>query len=66
MLLSPRELQLFRLVGLGHKPKEIALELKLSVRTVESYGIRIRDKLGLAGAHELFRTAVAWVANVGG
>jgi DNA-binding NarL/FixJ family response regulator len=66
VLLSPRELQLFRLVGLGHRPKEIALELKLSVRTVESYANRIREKLGLASAHELFRAAVAWVAVSGG
>jgi DNA-binding NarL/FixJ family response regulator len=66
VVLSPRELQLFRLVGLGHKPKEIALELKLSVRTVESYSMRIREKLGLAGAHHLFRAAVAWVAAFGG
>jgi DNA-binding NarL/FixJ family response regulator len=66
VLLSPRELQLFRLVGLGNKPKEIALDLKLSVRTVESYAMRIREKLGLAGAHELFRAAVAWVAASGG
>jgi DNA-binding NarL/FixJ family response regulator len=66
VLLSPRELQLFRLVGLGHKPKEIALELKLSVRTVESYATRIREKLALAGAHELFRAAVAWVTVLGG
>jgi DNA-binding NarL/FixJ family response regulator len=66
VLLSPREMQLFRLVGLGHKPREIALELNLSVRTVESYAIRVREKLGLAGAHELFRAAVAWVATAGG
>jgi DNA-binding NarL/FixJ family response regulator len=66
VLLSPREMQLFRLVGLGHKPREIALELKLSVRTVESYANRIREKLDLAGAHELFRAAVAWVAASGG
>ena len=66
VLLSPRELQLFRLVGLGHKPKEIALELTLSVRTVESYANRIREKLDLAGAHDLFRAAVAWVAASGG
>jgi DNA-binding NarL/FixJ family response regulator len=66
VLLSPRELQLFRLLGLGHKPKEIALELKLSVRTVESYANRIREKLSLASAHDLFRAAVAWVAASGG
>lgn len=66
LVLSPRELELFRLIGLGHKPKEIALKLKLSVRTVESYGMRIREKLGLASAHDLFRAAVAWVAASGG
>jgi DNA-binding NarL/FixJ family response regulator len=65
VLLSPRELQLFRLVGQGHKPKEMAVALKLSVRTVESYANRIQAKLGLAGAHELFRAAVAWVAVSG-
>lgn len=42
------------------------MELQLSVRTVESYSVRIREKLGLAGAHDLFRTAVAWVAASGG
>jgi len=66
VVLSPREMQLFRLVGLGHKPKEIALKLKLSVRTVESYAMRIREKLGLTSAHDLFRAAVAWVAASGG
>ena len=66
LVLSPRELELFRLIGLGHKPKEIALELKLSVRTIESYGMRIREKLGLASAHDLFRAAVSWVAASGG
>jgi len=66
VVLSPREMQLFRLVGRGHKPKEIALKLKLSVRTVESYAIRVREKLGLASAHDLFRAAVAWVAASGG
>jgi DNA-binding NarL/FixJ family response regulator len=66
VVLSRRELQLFRLVGEGYKPKEIALELKLSVRTVESYARRIREKLGLANAHELFRAAVAWVVASGG
>jgi DNA-binding NarL/FixJ family response regulator len=66
VVLSPRELELFRLVGLGHRPKEIALELNLSVRTVESYALRIREKLSLSGAHDLFRAAVAWVAATGG
>ena len=66
VVLSPRELQLFRMVGLGYKPREIALELRLSVRTVEGYANRIRGKLGLAGAHDLFRSAVAWVAASGG
>jgi DNA-binding NarL/FixJ family response regulator len=65
VVLSPRELQLFRLIGLGHKPREIALELQLSVRTVESYPKRIRGKLGLAGARDLFRAAVGWVASGG-
>lgn len=66
MVLSPRELELFRRVGLGYKPKEIARDLKLSVRTIESYATRIREKLGLAGAHDFFRAAVGWVAASGG
>lgn len=66
VVLSRRELQLFRLLGQGYKPKEIALELKLSVRTIESYATRIREKLGLVNAHELFRAAVAWAVASGG
>jgi DNA-binding NarL/FixJ family response regulator len=59
-LLSRRELELFTLIGDGFKPTEIALKMAVGVKTVESFSARIRQKLGLENARELFRCAVEW------
>jgi len=56
--LSDRELEVLQLLGLGHGPSEIAEKLHLSVRTVESYETRIRDKLNLKCASELVKYAI--------
>jgi DNA-binding NarL/FixJ family response regulator len=59
--LSERELAVFERRGLGRTSKLIAEELNVSVKTVESYEARIKQKLGLRGAGELLRAAVRWV-----
>ena len=53
--LSERELQVLRLIALGHTNPEIAEQLYLSVRTVESHRARIQEKLGVTGRAELIR-----------
>jgi DNA-binding NarL/FixJ family response regulator len=59
-LLSQRELQVFSFIGEGLRPKEIAQRISLSVKTVESYLVRIREKLSLRDARALFQDAVKW------
>jgi two-component system response regulator NreC len=56
--LSERELEVLRLVALGHTNQEIADSLYLSVKTVESYKGRLMEKLGLRGRAALVRYAV--------
>lgn len=57
-LLSAREHEILRALGAGHSSKQIARELGLSVRTVESHRQNIRRKLDLAGQAELIKYAV--------
>jgi DNA-binding NarL/FixJ family response regulator len=59
--LTDRELEVFRLIGRGHTTREIAEELHISVKTVESYQARIKDKLSLKNARELVQRAIQWV-----
>ena len=56
--LSPRELEVLRLVALGHTNVEIAAQLFLSVRTVEAHRRHIQDKLRLRTRAELVRYAL--------
>ena len=58
--LSDRELEVFRLIGLGHGTREIASELHLSVKTVESYQAHIKEKLALRTARALMQRAIEW------
>jgi DNA-binding NarL/FixJ family response regulator len=60
-VLSDRELEVFELTGRGHGTREIAERLHLSVKTVESYRARIKNKLNLNSAAELMQHAVQWV-----
>ncbi len=64
-LLSDRELEVFELTGRGRGTREIAERLYLSVKTVESYRARIKDKLNLKTAAELMQHAVQWVEGEG-
>ena len=60
-VLADRELEVFRLIGGGAKTAEIAERLHLSVKTVETYRERIRQKLDLADGTELARYATQWL-----
>ena len=56
--LSQREIDVLRLLALGHTNQEAAKELALSVKTVETHRKRLRTKLGLKSRAELYRFAV--------
>ncbi|QXD14635.1 response regulator transcription factor [Rhodocaloribacter litoris] len=60
-VLSDRELEVFELTGRGLGTREIAERLHLSIKTVESYRARIKNKLNLNTAVELMQHAVQWV-----
>ncbi len=62
--LSDRELQVFRLIGRGYGTREIAQELRLSVKTIETYRAHIMEKLELRGASELVKCAVQSTRSV--
>ena len=56
--LSQRELEILRLIALGHTNTQVADELFLSVRTVETHRAHIQQKLGLTDRSELVRYAI--------
>lgn len=61
--LSDRELQIMRLMGDGCQRKEIAAELGLSVKTIESHRARMCHKLRLLGRDALYRYAATLKAR---
>jgi len=58
--LSDRELEVFRMIGRGMKTREIAESLHISMKTVQVYCARIKEKLNLADATQLLREAMRW------
>jgi two-component system, NarL family, response regulator NreC len=56
--LSEREVEVLRMIALGHTNAEIATELFLSVRTVETHRAHIQQKLRLGSRSELVRYAL--------
>ena len=64
--LTDRELEVFRLIGEGHGTRQIADELHLSVKTIESYQAHIKEKLVLRNARELVQHAIEWTVNLKG
>lgn len=56
--LTDRELDVLRLIALGHTNNEIAEQLYLSVRTVETHRAHIQQKLGRSTRAELVRYAL--------
>jgi len=56
--LTPRELEVLRLIALGHTNAEIGAQLFLSIRTVESHRAHIQQKLRRSTRAELVRYAL--------
>jgi DNA-binding NarL/FixJ family response regulator len=64
-VLADRELEVFRLIGAGVKPAEIAGQMHLSIKTIETYRDRIRKKLDIKDGSELAHNATRWILNNG-
>jgi len=56
--LSQREQEVLMMLAWGHSNKEIAGQLSLSVKTVETYKVRIGEKLGLRSRTEMVQYAL--------
>ncbi|WP_157369997.1 response regulator transcription factor [Zavarzinella formosa] len=56
--LSDRETEIAQKTAAGHSNKEIAAQLELSIKTVETYRARAMEKLGLQSRADLVRYAV--------
>jgi DNA-binding NarL/FixJ family response regulator len=63
--LSDRELEVLRLIGAGHGTRQIAEELRLSVKTVETYQAHLKEKLVLRNSRELVQYAARWSMSGG-
>lgn len=58
--LSDRELEIFRLLGQGRTTPQIADDLHLSLKTVQAYCARAKEKFGVNSLGELLRAAIQW------
>lgn len=63
--LANRELEVFRHIGEGLKTAMIAERMHLSVKTIETYRDRIREKLDLSNGTELAHFATKWILENG-
>jgi DNA-binding NarL/FixJ family response regulator len=61
--LSDRELEIFSFVGRGLSVSELASELNVSVKTIETHQMRMKEKLALRSAAELRQKAREWLAR---
>jgi len=64
--LSDRELEVFQLIGRGLGNTDIARQLHISPKTVETYRAHIKEKMDLASATELLQRAIQWTQSLGG
>jgi DNA-binding CsgD family transcriptional regulator len=58
-----REREIFSFVGRGFSVSELAIELHVSVKTIETHQMRIKEKLALRSAAELRQKAREWLAR---
>ena len=61
--LSDRELEIFSFIGRGVSASELAAELHVSVKTIETHQMRMKEKLALHTAAELRQKARDWLAK---
>ena len=59
-LLSDRELEVFEMLGQGLGTRQIAETLRVSIKTLQAYCARVKDKLHVGNATELLREAIRW------
>jgi DNA-binding NarL/FixJ family response regulator len=59
-LLSDRELEVFQMLGAGLGTRQIAEQLKVSIKTVQVYCARMKEKMNVGSATELLREAIRW------
>ncbi len=61
--LSDRELEVLQFLGKGFGTREIANDLRLSIKTIETHRAHIKEKLGFKDAGEMVRFAIDWVTQ---
>lgn len=61
--LSDRELEIFSFIGRGVSASELANELNVSIKTIETHQMRMKEKLGVHSAAELRQKAREWLAR---
>ena len=59
--LSNRELQVFEMIGQGIAPGQMAKQLNISIKTIETHQAHIKKKLAVSSAHKLTHRAIRWV-----
>jgi DNA-binding NarL/FixJ family response regulator len=59
-LLSNRELEVFQLLGCGRTSRQIAEQMRISFRTVQTFCARLKVKLKVKDATELLLEAIRW------
>ena len=59
--LTDRELHVLQLLGIGTSTRKIAVQMNLSIKTVETYREHLKQKLGLSNSTELVHYATHWV-----
>jgi DNA-binding NarL/FixJ family response regulator len=63
--LTDREFEVLMLIGKGHGNQQIARQLHISVKTVETHRAHLREKLQLRSGNELLRHAIHWAQQAG-
>jgi DNA-binding NarL/FixJ family response regulator len=63
--LTDREFEVFQLIGQGLPTNEISRRLNLSIKTIGTHRVHIKEKLNLKTGTELIKHAVRWVASHG-
>ncbi len=61
--LTDREYEVFQLIGRGYGNKHIAEKLHVSVKTVENYREKLKNKLSIESSSELVQFAVQWIID---
>ncbi len=64
-VLSDREMEVFMQIGKGYGSNQIAEQLSMSIKTVESHRASIKLKLKLSSGSELLQRAIGWARQTG-